>query len=56
MDREKGDGPEFAAQHRLRGQPGFVVYAPDGTLLRRELGPYNAEDLRELVRDLAENS
>ena len=53
VDRDSRDGRNFAESHGIYYQPGFVVIDSAGEVTYASLGPYEAEDVTELVRNAA---
>ena len=53
VDRDSRDGRNFAESHGIYYQPGFVVIDSAGEVTYASLGPYEPEDVTELVRNAA---
>lgn len=53
VDRDTGEGSAFALSHGIRYQPGFVVMDAAGETVYANLGPWEDDDLRALVRSVA---
>ncbi len=54
IDRDTDAGDAFARSHGIAYQPGFVVFDSSGELTYADLGPYDEDELRDLVRSVAQ--
>ena len=53
VDRDTDEGAAFASSHDIPYQPGFVVVNSQGDVTYAALGPWDPEDVTELVRSAA---
>ncbi len=57
FDMEKGEGPDFARQYRVRAYPTLLFIAPDGTEVHRVMGSRQAQQLIDVGKEaLRQNS
>lgn len=48
LNAEKGDGPDLALKYQIRGYPSFLFINPDGKVIYRTDGFFNAKSFTEL--------
>ncbi len=53
VDRDTDEGGAFARSHNVQYQPGFVVLNSQGEVTYAALGPWDPQDVTELVRSAA---
>lgn len=53
VDRDTDEGDEFAKSHGIHYQPGFVVVNSAGEVTYASLGPWDPDDVTDLVRSAA---
>lgn len=52
VDANTRAGADFSDLYGIRGHPGFVAINAAGEVVHAALGPFDEEELRELVRSL----
>ncbi|MXY88380.1 MAG: hypothetical protein F4Y92_05950 [Dehalococcoidia bacterium] len=52
VDANTRAGADFSDMYGIRGHPGFVAIDANGDVIHAALGPFDEEELRELVASL----
>ena len=52
VDANTRAGADFSDRFGIRGHPGFVAFDANGVVVHAALGPFEEEELRELVASI----